>query len=180
MRRKEEKKMEGNALGARAGTSWNTKVLNSLSSILGSTQKNGAGAGRGSHGQLIEGQAFTSSLDNSSSSGSSESKGANGHLGDGEKTVVIGDGSNEDGDLCVLAIHVANELGERKRRAVDAGHKETLQNNLVKLGVCAAGKEAVKLRKRVKSRVVSRVTREQRQEAKKRSDGRHTLTRSLR
>lgn len=44
-----------------------------------------------------------------------------------------------------LALHESSELGERQRRPVRLGHKQTLQDDLVKLAFRSPHQEAVKL-----------------------------------
>jgi len=62
-----------------------------------------------------------------------------------EHANIVGDGSDNHGHLAVLATHELGELGQGKRRAVHAGHEQTLQDDGVEVGLGAASQEAVKL-----------------------------------
>jgi hypothetical protein len=121
-----------------------TKVLDGFTSVLGTTDENGVGTSGSTEGQLIQGQTFTTSLQDTSLGGLSEVKGSNRELGKFKKTGVISDSTNDDNGLIVLGI--ANDAGNSDRRTVDAGHKETLQDDLVEFGISTTRKETVKLK----------------------------------
>jgi len=122
------------------------EVLESLASVLGATEKEGVGTGGLLKGELVEGDGLaTGSLDASTGSGG-EAEGSNRDLGDGQETVVIGDGTdNNDGLLLVAVLEVGGNARERDGGTVDAGHEQPAEHDLVEGRVSAAGKEAVKL-----------------------------------
>lgn len=108
------------------------KVLDSLSSILGPSKEEGVASGGGSQGQLIQSQNFPSCSKDACTSRCGESKGSDTELGDSQESVVISDCADNDNGLVVrLFGGVRNDSGDRDRRAVDAGHKESAENDLV-------------------------------------------------
>lgn len=112
------------------------KVLNSLTSVLRSTQQKGVCASRSPESQLVQSQSLTTSLLDSGSGGSSESESSNGELGEVEKTVVIGDCADNDYGLAgrfIVLLDGGYETGEGHRRTVDAGHKKATKDNLVEV-----------------------------------------------
>lgn len=78
-----------------------TKVLNSLSGILWSTEKEGVASGGGTEGQLIQRQSLSSGSDNASASSCSEAERSNTKLWHGQKTVVVSDSSDHDHGLVI-------------------------------------------------------------------------------
>ncbi len=73
--------------------------------------------------------------------------GTYGQLGDLVESQVVGDGADNDGGLvgAALALHLADETSERDNGAVDLGHEQTSEDDLVELGVAAASQETVEL-----------------------------------
>jgi len=122
------------------------EVLNSLSGVLWSSEKQGVASGRSSKSQLIQSQSLSSSRDDAGTSRSGEAKSGNAELGDGQETVVIGDSANNDNGLVVgLLGGVRNDSGDGDRGSVDAGHEKATENGLVEGGVGSAGQEAIQL-----------------------------------
>ena len=70
-----------------------------------------------------------------------------GQLGDVEEPEVVGDGTDDDGDLALATflLRLTDEGGERQWWPVDAGHEETLQDDVVELGIGTTGQETVEL-----------------------------------
>lgn len=102
------------------------KVLNSLSSVLGSSEEERVASGRSSQSQLIQSQSLSTSSEDARTSSCSEAKCGNAELGNSQKTVVIGDCANNDNGLVVgLLGGVHNNSGDRDWRSVDAGHEES-------------------------------------------------------
>lgn len=128
-----------------AGDTGSTPVLNGLASQFGTAEENGAGTGGASEGELIEGDDLAAGLQDAGTDSAGEAQGAHGELGDGEETGVIGDGTDDDGNLVLLALHVTGQAGDGESRAVDLAHEQSLQHNSVELGVGAASQEAVQL-----------------------------------
>ncbi len=77
------------------------EVLNSLSGVLGSSEKESVASSGSSKGQLIQSQSLTSGSNNASTGSGSESESGDTELGDGQETVVIGNGANDDNGLVV-------------------------------------------------------------------------------
>jgi hypothetical protein len=120
-----------------------TKVLNGLTRVLGTTDEDSVGTSRGTESQLIQGQDFTTSLQDTSLGGLGEVKSSNRELGEVKKTRIIGNGTNNDNGLTFLV--VLDNAGDSDGRTVDTRHKETLQDDLVEVGVGTTSKETVKL-----------------------------------
>jgi hypothetical protein len=115
------------------------KVLDGLTAVLGSTEDQGVASGRSTESELIQGDSLTTGGGNSGTSGSSESKSGNGGLGERQKSVVVGDGAdNDDGALLTLLVDVGNNSGQGNGRAVDLGHEESSKDNLVEGGIGSA------------------------------------------
>ena len=60
---------------------------------------------------------------------------------------VVGDGANTDSDLLSVAgfLHVAGQPGDGERRTVDLAHEESLEDDLVELGIRPPSQEPVQL-----------------------------------
>lgn len=115
-----------------------SKVLHSLASILGSTEKKSVGSGGRPKSQLIQGQCLTTGLLDPGSGSSGESKSSDGQLGNSQEAVVIGDRSDNDDSLSLVRLgDVRDDTRERDRRAVDPRHKKTTQHDFVEVGVRA-------------------------------------------
>jgi hypothetical protein len=117
------------------------EMLHTLPGILRSTQQQRIRTGRRPHSQLIQRQSLTTSLLDASAGSSCEAEGRNGQLGDGEEAVVVGDGAHDDDGLVLggvvgaLGVGGAYEAGEGDGGAVDAGHEEAAEDDLVEVGV---------------------------------------------
>jgi hypothetical protein len=59
-----------------------TKVLYGLTGVLGATEEEGVGAGGGTDGDLVNGEAFAASLLDTSAGGGGETEGRDGELGE--------------------------------------------------------------------------------------------------
>ena len=130
-------------LGVLAGT--HTEMLDGLTGVLLTAEQDSVGTGGGTEGELIKSDDLTASLQDAGLGGLGDAQAGKGELGDLEETVVIGDGANDNSGLAILTGHVTGNTGDRHRGAVDAGHKETLQDDLVEGRVRAAGEESVEL-----------------------------------
>lgn len=117
------------------------EVLDRLSGVLWSSQQNNIAAGRGSHGQLIEGQTFTTSLLNSSSGSGCESESSDGKLRDVLESVVIGDCANHCDGLALVGLlggrcaDFAVDSGEGHGWPVYSRHEQSLEDDLVEVGI---------------------------------------------
>lgn len=123
-----------------------TEVLNSLTGVLGATEEQGVGTGRGTQSKLVQGEGLTTGLLDTGTSGSGEAQGSNGQLGDVQETVVVGDGADDNDGLALLGLgDVGSDARERDGGTVDARHEETAENSLVEVGLGTAWKEQVSL-----------------------------------
>lgn len=117
------------------------EVLDGLTSVLGATEEQGVAASGGLEGELVKGEDLaTSSLD-PGTGGSSEAEGRDVDRGDLEETVVVGDGADDDDGALLVVLNVARNAREGDRGAVDAGHKEAAEDDLVEVRVRAACSE---------------------------------------
>ena len=120
-----------------------TEVLDGLARVLSTTDEDGVGTSGGTESQLIQGQNLTTSLQDTGLGGLGEVKGSNRELGEVQKTRVIGDGTDNNNGLTFLV--VLDNARNSDGRTVDARHKETLQDNLVEVGISTTSKETVEL-----------------------------------
>lgn len=124
------------------------EVLDGLTGVLGAAEEDHVRAGRGAHGELVEGEALAASLLDAGTSGVGEAQSADGHLWHLIETVVIGDRANHSANLALVSLargwvvrHGA-DLGQRDRGTVDLRHAQTAEDGLVELRVRTAGQEA--------------------------------------
>lgn len=126
----------------RVGTE--AEVLDGLTGILGATEEEGVGTGRGAHGQLIDGQGLTAGSDNAGTGGVGVAQGGNRQLGELQETVVVGDGADQDDGLALVSLagvlvgSGGNDLGERHGGAVDLAHHQAAEDSGVELAVGTA------------------------------------------
>lgn len=135
------------------GVGAEAKVLDGLTGVLGATEEDTVRASGGTESELIEGEALAASLLNARAGSRSEAKGADGHLGDLKHAVVVSHGTNDGDGLALVLLGGVGVGGNRNdardghRWAVDLGHKQAAEDDLVKVGVGTAGEEAVELHK---------------------------------
>lgn len=136
-----------------------TEVLDSLSGVLWTPEEEGVGTSWGSQSELVESESFTTGSNDTGTSSSGESESSDGDLWGLQQTVVIGDRTNNDNGLSLgLGLFVANksvDAGEGDWWAVDLGHEETSEDDLVEVGVGSASQESVELDQEGKVRVVA-------------------------
>jgi hypothetical protein len=111
------------------------EVLDGLTGVLGATEQQGVAASGGTQSELIEGEGLTTGGQDAGTGGGGEAQSGDAQLGDGKQTVVIGDGTDNDDGLALLTLALTNDAGDRDGGSVDAGHKETAQDDLVEAGV---------------------------------------------
>jgi hypothetical protein len=120
-----------------------TEVLNRLTRVLGTTDEDSVGTSRSTEGQLIQSKDFTTSLQDTSLGSLGKVKSSNRELGEVQKTRIIGNGTNNNNSLTFLV--VLDNTRDGDGRTVDTRHKETLQDNLVEVGVSTTSEETIKL-----------------------------------
>ena len=115
------------------------EVLHGLTGVLGATEEQSVGTGRGTQSKLVQGEGLTTGLLDTGTGGGGEAQSSDGQLGDVEEAVVIGDGANHDHGLALLRlVDVRGDARKRNRGAVDARHEEAAENGLVEVGLRAA------------------------------------------
>ena len=120
------------------------EVLDGLTGVLGATEEEGVGTGRGAHGQLIDGQGLTTSGDNAGAGSVGVAEGSDRELGELKETVVVSDGADQDNGLALVSLagvlvgSSGNDLGERHGRAVDLAHHQAAEDGGIELGVGTA------------------------------------------
>lgn len=123
------------------------EVPDSLAAVLGATQDQGVAAGGGTESQLIKGDGLTAGGDDAGAGGGSEPESGNSDLGEGGvQAVVVSDGADhDDGPLLALLVDVGDDARQGDGRAVDLGHKQASEDDLVERGVGAACRFAASL-----------------------------------
>jgi hypothetical protein len=111
------------------------EVLDSLTSVLGTTEDQGVGASGGTEGKLVESDGLTAGSEDTGAGGGGESESGNGELGDRQETVVVGHGAHNYDDALLLLGGVRDDAAQRDGGAVDLRRKEAAQHDLVEAGV---------------------------------------------
>jgi hypothetical protein len=70
-----------------------------------------------------------------------EAESAHSELGDLKDAGIIGHGSDNHGSLAILSLHVTHKSSEGDWGLVQAGHAQSLGDNLSKLRIGTSGKE---------------------------------------
>ena len=136
----------------RVGTE--AEVLDGLTGVLWSTEKEGVGTSWGAHGKLVNGEALAAGLDNPRTGGSGEAQSSDGELGNLQETVVVGNSCDQDNSLSLVSLRgvlvggSGNQAGKRHRWAVDLAHHQSAEDGLIELGVGSAGEESIELDKK--------------------------------
>lgn len=118
------------------------EVLEGLTGVLGAAEEQGVGTGGLLEGELVQGDGLAAGSGDAGAGGGGEAHGGDLHLGDLEQAVVVGDGAdNDNGLLLVAVLEVAGNARQGDGGAVDAGHKEAAQDNLVEGRVGTAWRE---------------------------------------
>lgn len=139
------------------------EVLDSLPRVLWAAEENRVAALRGAESELVESQALAAGGLDSLAGRAGEAESSDAELGQVQKTVVIGDGANDDACLGSLrasgdtttVLGQVHEARNRDRRTVDLGHEQSAEHSLVEARVRAAGKEAIELHKEEEVRVLA-------------------------
>jgi hypothetical protein len=84
-----------------------SEMTDGLSGLHGPSEKYGVLALGGAKSELVEGDTLSTGLDDSSSGSLGEAKSSNGQRGDLQQTGVVGDATNDDSNLAILALHVS-------------------------------------------------------------------------
>ena len=132
------------------GVRTETKVLVDLSSVLGSSEKNGVATLGCSKGELVQSQAFTTgSLDSLAGSSGEPECGDAELLLEVDKSDIVGDGSNNDngllGGVGLAVSDLSGDLADAQGSSVGSTLIQALQNCLVKVAVGPSGEESVEL-----------------------------------
>lgn len=125
-----------------------SKVRERFTGRAGALHQDGVLSGRGQQGQLIEGEDLTAPLEDALAGLLRDTQGTHVHLGHVQLTVIVGHGSDHDGNrLIVLAAQLQQLRHSRQsnRRLVGSAHKQTAQDDLIELLVRPAVQEAVEL-----------------------------------
>lgn len=126
------------------GVGTKAKVLDGLTGVLGAAEEEGVGAGGGTEGQLVEGQALAAGSSDAGAGGGGEAQSGDGQLGDLEQAVVVGDGADNDDGLALVGLarvlvgSRCDDAGDGHGRAVDARHEQTAEDHLVEVRIRAA------------------------------------------
>ena len=114
------------------------EVLDGLTSVLGSTEKQSVCSSRSPESKLIQGQGLSTGLLDPGSGSSSKAQGSHRQLWDVKQAVVVSDRANNDDGLALVRVsHVGSDTRQRNRWAVNPRHEKTTQHDLVEVGVRA-------------------------------------------
>jgi hypothetical protein len=123
-----------------------TEVTEGLAGTTRTLEENGGGTSGALKSKLVEGQDAAAGLNDASAGSLGDAESGNVQLGDLQKSGVVGDGANDNGDvLSILSLEVLGDLAKRDGGSVDTGHTESLEDNLVEVGLSSAGQELVQL-----------------------------------
>ena len=141
-----------------------TEVLVGLPGVLGTSEEEGVGTGRGAESELVEGDGLTTGGLNASAGSGGEPESGDRDLGDRKETVIVGDGTdNNDGAVVVLGVllvdvgvaSVTRDLAQGHRGAVHLGHEQAAEDDLVEGRIGTTRQEAVKLHKELNVDIVA-------------------------
>lgn len=121
-----------------------SKVSKSLA-ILGSTKKYRIRSSRSTKCELVKSKTLSSSRKDALACIFGKGKCTYSELRDLQHTNIVGDLSNNDGNLAILVLHVLGKTVKSNGRMVDLGHVKTLHNGSTKVGIRTTGKELVQL-----------------------------------
>ncbi len=140
--------------GGGAGGARGAEVVVGIAGCLAAAEENSAGSRGDEERELVKRQALATGLDDACAGTLSEAKCADAELGEGLsiEANVVGDGAHHDGDLALLALHVAGEASEADGGAVVAAHHQALGNHSIEATISPAREESVELHKEVGAR----------------------------
>lgn len=126
-------------------------MLVGLAGSLLAAEEERVGTGGLAERELVEGEALAAGLLDAGTGRAGEAEGGDRQLGDLVEADVVRDGADDDdrvvvGDGLARLGHLAGDARDRDRGAVDLGHVQAAEHDLVEARVGAAGEEAVKLR----------------------------------
>jgi hypothetical protein len=125
------------------------KVTAGFASVAFSLDENGVVAGWSHQSQLIESDHFAASLCDSLAGTLGDAESTDAELGNLQQTQVVGDSADDDCDIGFLSLALVQQTDnalQRNNGLVDFAHKQTLEDDLVKLLVRATVQEAVQLK----------------------------------
>jgi hypothetical protein len=127
------------------------EVTACLASVAFSLDQDSVVAGWGHQSQLIESDHLAASLCDSLAGTLGDAESTDAELRNLQQTQVVGDSADDDCDigfLCLALVQQTDDALQRNDGLVDFAHKQTLEDDLVKLLVRAAVQEAVQLKQR--------------------------------
>lgn len=124
-----------------------TEVLAGSTSGASALEQKGVLAGGRTQSQLIEGQDLTASLQDTLASRLGDMQGAQRQLGHHQEAGIVGNGANNNNSRLRLlgGLEEASNALQRHWWPIGFAHKQTLQNDAVKLLVCTTLQETVQL-----------------------------------
>jgi len=137
-----------------AGNARGTKVLDGLARVLRATHEHSVGTSGSLDGKLIEGQDLTTGLDDTGTGTLGDTKRTNSDLRHSQQTDVVGDSTNNHGNLVLLLLKELRHTSQRQGRSVNATHAQSLQNDAVELRAGTASQETVQLHQKLDVHIV--------------------------
>jgi len=128
-------------------------VLDGITAVSWSLQEERVLAQWSLLSELVEADDFSASFEDALAGRLGDAESGQLHLGHGLESGIVGNGTDNDDGLALL--HVGAESGERQRWSVGSAHEETLEEDLVELGVSSSRQEAVELDEHVQVEIIA-------------------------
>jgi len=124
------------------------KVLDRFAGVPLAPEEKRATAGGCPQSELVQGQRLSTSTQDALFCTASEAESGHRYAGELDEADVIGDGSDDDDGLSLVAGRRSDLLHDSRkgdRRAVDLGHEETFEDDFIEVGICAPSQETIEL-----------------------------------
>ena len=120
-----------------------TEMADGFTSVLGTAKEHGVGSLGWHKCQLVESHALSTGTGDGLAGFISEAQSTDLEFRKFKSTSVIGDGSNNDSDFALLALHVPSQSRNWDRGVVEPGHSQTLSDGSSELGISTACEETI-------------------------------------
>jgi len=134
------------------------KVLHRFTRVPLAPQQNRVRTSGCPQGKLVQSQSLSTSIENALLRGSRKAESGNGEFGDLSHTHVVRDGSDLYDDFRREVRYALCLLGNSRQgdgRAVDFGEEQSVEDDLVEVGVCSASQETVEFDEQEQVRILA-------------------------